>query len=581
MEKQNNELAQISFFLGRENITFNTIIDPEINLASHSKLRIEDFVEDDVPCRFIYYETTSMKVNPPWLNFANEKIDAKNPILFSAKSESPNGILLMEIDKRVIAASFGRSAGSCLHNKALEADFGIKTAMNMCGNEEIRQTKSQSHAITTTFIDRQVARPSDSFSFGLSEAEDLRYISAHLKGESNITLQGRNNLTIKVLGNEKLNWSRLIQKCRKFLKEYESKAYLDLFPNYKNFRPASDDEIQELDKDLVDRLRAEDFKKIQLCIPEFMSDDDYSFSYSNNPKKENIIYSFLETGQLKAIFDLKAVSIKDLENKKIFAYSHAENRILSYKKWPVYDCLVYECGMAGKYFILSDGRWSQVDNEFYSSVTGFIDNTLQEEPCEDIYKNINIFDPKSGKNQESIFNDEVCKIRPSNIKFDRAKLKIGTGKKDKEFCDVLDMQDNNKIRIIHCKPYSGASSINYLFAQAKFYGEAFLNDDVFLGEIREHISKSTSPKKQAYLDYIKPSVPDLSGHEYRVCLWLLYDKKDPVPTKKDIPLISQYELKLMHDHLRRTCKFNEIVLRFVPVGITPFKAAKAATKTTK
>lgn len=526
MDKQNSDLAQISFFLGRENITFETIIDPEVNLKGYLKIRIEEFKEDEIPCRFIYYETTSMRGNPPWLNFANEKLDAANPIVFSARSESPNGILLVEIDNRVLAATFGRSAASCLHSKALESDFGIKTAMNMCGNEEIRQTKSQSNAITTTFIDRQVARPSDSFSFGLSEAEDLRYISAHMKGEKNITLQGRNNLTVKVLGDEKLNWSRLISRCKKFLQEYHGKAYLDLFPNYKNFRPASDEEIKELDEVLITQLQAGDFKKIQLCIPEFMSDDDYSFSYSDNAKRDNIVHSFLETDQLKDIFQLKKLSVKDLENRKIFAYSHAENRILSYKKWPVYNCLVFECQLAGSYFILTDGRWSQVDKEFYNTVVGFIDHTLKEEPCEDIFKDINIFDIKSGKNQESIFNNRVCDIRPSNIKFDRAKLRIGTGRKDKEFCDILDMQDDDKVRIIHCKPYSGASSINYLFSQAKFYGEAFLNDDIFLGEIRNYIDNSGNPKKQSYLDYIKPNVEDLSGHDYRICLWLLYDKKE-------------------------------------------------------
>ena len=54
--------------------------------------------------------------------------------------------------------------------------------MNMCGNEEIRQTKSQSNAVTVTHIDRQVAKPSEAFAFvSLSEAEELRYISAHIE----------------------------------------------------------------------------------------------------------------------------------------------------------------------------------------------------------------------------------------------------------------------------------------------------------------------------------------------------------------------------------------------------------------
>jgi uncharacterized protein (TIGR04141 family) len=85
--------------------------------------------------------------------------------------------LIVNCGERVLVATFGRSASSYLEKAALEPDFGIKAAMNMCGNEEIRQTRSQSHVITPTQIDRQVGKPSDTFVFGLSEAEDLRYIS--------------------------------------------------------------------------------------------------------------------------------------------------------------------------------------------------------------------------------------------------------------------------------------------------------------------------------------------------------------------------------------------------------------------
>ena len=67
----------------------------------------------------------------------------------------------------------------------------------------------------------------------------------------------------------------------------------------------------------------------------------------------------------------------------------------------------------------------------------------------------------------------------------------------------------------------------------------------------------------------------MRGEAYRVCLWLLYSVKDGEPTKEDIPLISQYELKLMHDHLKRVCKFNDIIMRFVPVVTKQYTTRKA------
>lgn len=579
MTQEHNEIGQISFFLARINITFEGIIDPEAELEKQENLKTTDFLEDAVPCRFIYFETRLTRNNPPWLNFINEKFQAGEKLQFQAKSKNPNGILLMKFDDRILVATFGRKATNCLNSRALEDDFGIKTAMNLCGNEEIRQTKSQSNAITTTFIDRQVARPSDTFSFGLSEAEDLRYISAHMKGDKNITLQGKNSLTIKVVGREKLDWPRLITQCKNFLTEYKSKAYVDLFPNYKNFRAASDIEVAALDEIMRLALTAKQLEKFQLCIPEFLQDDDYSFSFTDHQKRENIVHSFLDVDQLVDLFNLESVKIEELHKKKVYAFSHVEDRVLSYRRWSIYDCLVFECKTEKGYFILSGGKWSEVDNDFYKDITNFIENNLKELPCEDIYRDIDIFDKNSSKkNEESIFNNKVCELRKTAIKFDRAKLKVGQGRKDKEFCDILDLEDDGIVRIVHCKPYKGASSINYLFSQAKFYGEAFLTDQIFLDDIRNHISLSPSEKKDSYLQYLKAIIEDVSGNDYRVCLWLLYNNKHTAPTKADIPLISQYELKLTHDYLRKNCKFKEVILRFVPVKITPSKTAKVPKK---
>lgn len=578
MEKENAELAQISFYLGKDKQTVASIIDPEAALEKKRKYISHDFEVGDAKCRFIYFEHLSGKTNPPWLDFANEKLPAEQQIKFAAPSESANGILLIEIKGRLFAATFGRSAGSCLNSKSLESDFGIKTAMNMCGNEEIRQTKSQSNTITPTQIDRQVAKPADSFTFGLSEAEDLRYISAHMKGDKNITLQGRDSLTVKVVGKEKLNWDKIISQCKKFLTEYESHDFSKLFPNYKNFQPAKEAEAKALDAELIKALQAEDFHKLNLGIPEFLSEEEYSYSYSNHAKTENLIYAFLDPIQLKTCLNLAKVTIEQLQNKKIWAYSPVEDRVLSYKKWYVYDCLNFEHKLGDDYFILSDGRWLKVDDDFYKSITDFTKNVLRVEPCEALYTGIDISNDGKKRNEEKIFNDKVCELRKSNVKFDRAQLQIGNGKRNKEFCDILDLEDDGVMRIVNCKPWKDASSMNYLFSQAKFYCESFLRDEVFLAEIRKHIQESDSPKKADYLAYISEKIEELRGDSYRLCLWLLYDQKEAAPDKNDIPLIARYELKLMHEHLRKVCKFREIIVRFVPVKITNYKTAKAPPK---
>lgn len=186
-----------------------------------------------------------------------------------------------------------------------------------------------------------------------------------------------------------------------------------------------------------------------------------------------------------------------------------------------------------------------------------------------------------GKNREGVFNVEACVRRPQSIRFDQAKLRIGSSRKDKEFCDILDLTDAGAMRIINCKPYGGSSSMSYLFAQTRFYCESFVRDQPFLTEIRRHISKSPSPTRQSYLSHIPEHMKDDSGGKYRVCLWLLCDKKQKLPSKSDLPFMAQYELKLLHDQLQHICKYQDIVLRFIPVETNTYMKAIAPKKLKK
>lgn len=154
MEDKDQEISQVSFFLAKSENTFNTVLDADALAEKRHEFTQIEIDTGEARCRFIYFETTSRKKNPKWLDFVNAQVEEK--FSFSAVSKSPNGLLMVLINERVLIAAFGRSSASILDKKKLETDFGIRTAMNMCGNEEIRQTKSQSNSITTTQIDRQV-----------------------------------------------------------------------------------------------------------------------------------------------------------------------------------------------------------------------------------------------------------------------------------------------------------------------------------------------------------------------------------------------------------------------------------------
>jgi hypothetical protein len=102
----------------------------------------------------------------------------------------------------------------------------------------------------------------------------------------------------------------------------------------------------------------------------------------------------------------------------------------------------------------------------------------------------------------------------------------------------------------------------------------FLSDEIFLKEIRAYIDASEHPKKNYFLNYIKEQQADVTGKDYAVKLWILYDKTKPAPSKAGLPLMAKYEIKITYDRLRNVHKYREISLSMIPVGIVNFKTRK-------
>ena len=572
------EIGHISLYLAKEGTSFDSIVKAQNVREEGEDFKIRNIQFDDCEIRFYYFQTKTPKSTPPWLEFVNTRISSNNErITFSTLSQRPNGLLLILIKGRIFAATFGMSGKTLLDTTQIISDFGIKTAMNMCGNKELRQTKTRTHTLTTQQIDRQLSKPSDSFEFGLGETEFLKYISAHLESNKCVTLQGKDSITIKVIGDEKLSWGSLISYCQTFLDEYQKDRYKTLFPNYPNLQNVDDERMRELDKNLVERLRRKDLSCFHLAIPEFIPDDEYSFSYTNYHGRPNRIVSYIDISDLKDsdVIDLSNIEIRKLKSKKVYAYSHTENKILDYHKWSLYSCIVAEIEIDGEYFILSEGEWRKVDEGFYKSVNDFIEFELEVRDIPAKYKDIDISDMEKNQNREEKFNQSYVKRNRNALLFDKAKLRIGQSSKDSEFCDILERGSNGCIGIIHVKRYGGSSSINHLFTQARFYCEFFLSDETFLKGIRDHIKSSDHLEKRKFLSYIKENVEDVSGNDYEVKLWILYNKSlENVPDKSTLPLMAKYELKLTYDRLRKVNKFRAVSLSMVPVKQVKFTTIK-------
>ncbi|MDO3382420.1 DUF6119 family protein [Gilvimarinus algae] len=569
------DLGKITLYLSKEKKTLEEVIDNSKLPNESARFVVKDFSYKERSCRFYCRQISGGTTdNPPWLNFVNSGIGDANPINFSSTYTRPTGLLLVEWGERIVAASFGLQAGSWLKKYLFEPDFGVKVAMNLCGNKKVRQAKSSIQLATTQMIDRQLSRPSEAFDFGMGETEFLQYISAHFLANEKITLQGKDCLTIKLAGDDKLSWDTLFDFIEQFLDAFSKETYKELFPNYPNLTPVSNEKIEDLDNKLLSFIAGKEFDKFHLSIPEFIPDDEYSFTYRHGRGMKKInVHSHVDAKHIveeKLFRNLEDVSIQSLNNKKIYAYSHEESKIVEGRYWKLYDCIVTEIEDEGSCYTLSAGVWRKVDDDFYNAVNNFVKG-ISEEDIPKQYHDIPIFCMESKRNKEAVFNSEYCKKDDKSILFDQSKLKIGKGRADKEFCDILKL-DNRKGEIIHVKRLGGSSAVNHLFSQARFYCEFFLTDETFVQEIRNHITDSKHALKSEFLAHVKENLSDVCGQDYIVRLWILYDNKlKEIPKLESLPLMAKYELKLTYEKLRNALKYSDITFSMIPVMLTGHK----------
>ena len=152
---KNNELNQISFYLAKDGETFDTVINKERLRGESDKFKIREFQVESREIKFFcFLSDTSKSDNPNWLDFINEELTENEQLNFRTTSIRPNGLLLIDSKSKILAATFGASGASLLNKSVFTTDFGIITAMNMCGNNEVRQAKSRTHALTTQNIAR-------------------------------------------------------------------------------------------------------------------------------------------------------------------------------------------------------------------------------------------------------------------------------------------------------------------------------------------------------------------------------------------------------------------------------------------
>lgn len=417
----------------------------------------------------LYVKQTRQKP-PMWEKLLAEGFDLSRLRL---KGGSASAVLFLTAEKRKFALTFGYGH-ALLDDAKLVPDFGLKAALNMLDPTELRSIDTLRPEFTGLRKRHQVGRLSRIGEFDLDPISDVfRSASGRSKNpEAAKTVTGAAALRIAA----DLNCSTLPAKCAHALKLYYSDSYKKSFGMYDNLQQVQDSAtIEKLDKKLLSAIRKRNLSRLNLAPPEIIDLKEiqgYKYKKRMEPKIKLDISDYLDAQPTASPPDLNKI-------KRDSVYVQIEGDENERLAWRLYKCIIFECTVNNHHYVLNEGTWHCIGQEFHSRITQFFKD-----------KTVEMKLPTAGAKEKEC---EYCK-RVSKEKgfflFDRAGFSVPGETDQYELCDLLIKSTTPADRILlHLKSGKGGSgTLSHLFRQGLMAGRLFCIEPAFRCEAREHLT---------------------------------------------------------------------------------------------
>jgi len=147
------------------------------------------------------------------------------------------------------------------------------------------------------------------------------------------------------------------------------------------------------------------------------------------------------------------------------------------EKVSVLNYIVYETFTGSTNYIHMEGKWYQIDRDFYLEIT---ERAKDIEEIEDQ----NFLPPKPKDTIERVYNKKTCEDK-GYLLLD-TKLYYFGGYDKVEVCDIL----TPAYEFICVKPYSSSSTLSHLFSQGMVSGQLLTNLPAYKSKVQEQIESS-------------------------------------------------------------------------------------------
>lgn len=445
-----------------------------ICLIKPAYTRFDRIVEADTESHEIedvgtFYLEASHPGPPDWLkDFFGSMLHGKLPLITS----SAKGVLLVRVRHKdanhIFALGFGFGR-YLLKEDVIEERFGLKVVLNAVDPESLRSIDKTTLGSIPKQTREQMSRDGGAANFGIDIEQDL--INA-VTGKSRVpelgkTISGRDALAVSV----KVDAAGVKEFLKICVDNYQSERYKENFEwidQIKDVRSTST--IAELDGLLIGKLKAEQFDKVWMAVPEIVDWVSISgFRYLQAKRVD--LHDDLDVRVFLRARGGSELTVEALKHERIHVISTKTGEAEDH--WNAYTCLYAEIEHDDKVCILNNGKWYEIIKDF----------TAQVQRDYDSFPESQIVFPDYNHANENTYNKALAAAIPGSCCMDMEIVFHGGGHNQIEFCDLLTRDK----KLVHVKRYGSSSLLSHLFSQGVVSGELFVSDEAFRRKLNEKL----------------------------------------------------------------------------------------------
>jgi uncharacterized protein (TIGR04141 family) len=424
---------------------------------------------------------------PSWAEFFEDYV---NLDMFG-RVKSAGAVLLCAAAGRHFAVTFG-TGRTLLDQSKIEQRFGLLATLNSVDPRKVR-------SIDKASLDRQgmqsriqAGRDSSTKDFGIDVEQDLVRAVAGTPSDALLgeTIAGFDSLHV----NARIEFGDLRGKLEAYLQKSQANVYQKEFGWIDHVREVRDEKLAvQLTRQLIKDIKSSHSVQCWMAPYQIIDWNEVScFQFGTAQGAPRFSNLTLER-YIEHIGGIKKLTLETLERGQVRAL-RADDMVAH--DWPAQRCLQAELQFGKKSYLLSSGKWYQIDEDFVAS----IDRIVGSIPTCDVGL------PAYNDATEGKYNERVADSSQDRFALvDADMVRHGGGRSSIEFCDLYSLERD----MIHVKRYSGSGTLSHLFSQASVSGQLFKSDAAF----REKVNTKL-PASHRVPD---PKAPILQG-DYRVII---------------------------------------------------------------